>query len=48
MRSHVYASCPVERRGEIWLYFNARDDWLLSRGRECIGRVIGSPGRGTT
>jgi hypothetical protein len=48
MRSHVYASCPVERRVEIWLYFNARDDWLLSRGRECIGRVIGSPGRGTT
>jgi hypothetical protein len=48
MRSHVYACCPVERRpGEIWLYFNARDDWPLSRGKECIGRIIGSPGKGT-
>jgi hypothetical protein len=32
-----------EPSGEIYLYFNARDDWPLSRGRECIGLAIGRP-----
>jgi hypothetical protein len=47
-RSHVYACCPVPRpSGHVYLYFNARDDWPLSRGRECIGRAAGMPGEAT-
>jgi hypothetical protein len=43
-RSHVYAGCPVARNNaEIFLYYNARDDWPLARGRENIGLAIGRP-----
>jgi hypothetical protein len=43
-RSHVYAACPVAgTAGEILLYYNARDDWPISRGRERIGLAIGTP-----
>jgi hypothetical protein len=43
-RSHVYAGCPVARKnGEVFLYYNARNDWPLPRGRENIGLAIGRP-----
>ena len=43
-RSHVYAGCPVPRvNGELYLYYNARNDWPLARGRENIGLAIGRP-----
>jgi hypothetical protein len=42
--SHVYAGCPVAREnGDVFLYYNARDDWPLARGRENIGLAIGRP-----
>ena len=47
MRSHIYA-CDLARREksrELYLYFNARDDWHWSRGREHIGLLIGRFGR---
>jgi hypothetical protein len=40
--SHVYA-CDVRRRpsdGRWYLYFNARDGWRISDGRERIGRIV--------
>jgi hypothetical protein len=47
MRSHVYAACPVPRPdGSIRLYFNARNDWTLSRGVEGIGLAEGAPTAG--
>jgi hypothetical protein len=42
MKSHVYAfdAKPVDK--EQWfLYFNARNDWHWSKGREHIGLLIG-------
>ena len=43
-RSHVYAGCPVVREnGQVYLYYNGRDDWPLARGRENIGLAIGGP-----
>jgi hypothetical protein len=43
MRSHIYACAPVLRPGgkEIYLYFNARDDWHWTKGKERIGLVVG-------
>jgi hypothetical protein len=42
--SHVYAGCPVAREnGDVFLYYNARDDWPLARGRENIGLAVGRP-----
>lgn len=41
-RSHVYA-CDVRRRGadgRWYLYYNARDEWHKTRGRERIGRLV--------
>lgn len=41
MRSHVYA-LDVKRRGNDWfLYFNARDEWHWTRGKEKIGLLLG-------
>jgi hypothetical protein len=43
MRSHVYAFDLRYRAGENrwYLYFNARDDWHWTRGRERIGLLTG-------
>lgn len=45
-KSHVYAcDCRQNEVDGLWyLYFNARDGWKISEGRERIGRMIGSPG----
>lgn len=43
--SHVYA-CDARFRpadGRWYLYFNARDGWRISEGRERIGRIVGRP-----
>jgi len=42
--SHVYAcDCRFCRANGRWyLYFNARDGWRISQGRERIGRVVGT------
>jgi len=42
--SHVYAcDCRFRETDGMWyLYFNARDAWRLSEGRERIGRMTGS------
>ncbi len=43
--SHVYA-CDCRFReddGRWYLYFNARDGWRISEGRERIGRIVGTP-----
>ncbi|MFA6507421.1 MAG: hypothetical protein WCT14_15080 [Treponemataceae bacterium] len=43
--SHVYA-CDARYReadGLWYLYFNARDGWRISEGRERIGRIVGRP-----
>ena len=40
-RSHVYAVDVREVDGTMRLYFNARDDWHWTRGREAIGLAIG-------
>lgn len=43
MRSHVYA-LDVARdpaSGRLFCYFNARDDWHWTRGREHIGLLVG-------
>ena len=42
-RSHIYA-CDVryhERQKTWYLYYNARDDWYMTRGKERIGLLIG-------
>jgi hypothetical protein len=41
--SHVYAcDCRFREADGLWhLYFNARDGWRISEGRERIGRIIG-------
>jgi hypothetical protein len=41
--SHVYAcDCRFREKEGLWyLYFNARDGWKLSEGRERIGRILG-------
>ncbi len=39
MASHVYACDCRERDGRWYLYFNARDAWRISEGRERIGRI---------
>ena len=42
-RSHIYA-CDVryyEKQKAWYLYYNARDDWYMTRGRERIGLLIG-------
>lgn len=42
-RSFVYACDARPRPDGTWvLYFNARDDWHWTRGREAIGRAVGS------
>lgn len=42
-RSHVYAcDCRLNETDMQWyLFFNARDAWRISEGRERIGRLIG-------
>ncbi len=42
--SHVYAcDCRFrESEGRWYLYFNARDGWRISEGRERIGRIVGT------
>lgn len=41
-RSFIYACDARPRPDGTWLlYFNARDDWHWTRGREAIGRAIG-------
>ncbi len=42
-KSHVYAcDCRFrEADGRWYLYFNARDDWKITAGRERIGRLVG-------
>lgn len=45
MRSHVYAldlRPDPSDEGRLLLYFNARDDWHWSRGREHVGRAFGA------
>ena len=46
MRSHVYA-LDVRRTGEgrFHLYFNARDGWHWTSGRERIGLLLGAAAR---
>jgi hypothetical protein len=43
MRSHVYAvdAGYSESIGVWYLYFNARDDWHWTKGKEKIGMAIG-------
>lgn len=43
-RSHVYAcDCRFRPADQRWyLYYNARDAWKISQGRECIGRIWAS------
>lgn len=43
MSSHVYAcDCRLdESQGVAYLYFNARDGWRISQGKERIGRLVG-------
>ena len=43
--SHVYGcDCRFrESDGRWYLYFNARDGWRISEGRERIGRIVGTP-----
>jgi hypothetical protein len=47
--SHVYAcDCRFrEADGRWYLYFNARDGWRISEGRERIGRLVSQPVSGT-
>jgi len=44
MRSHVYACDFVISGNEARLYFNARNDWHWSKGKEKIGVLIGRAG----
>ncbi len=42
-RSHIYA-CDVKYskiRGKWYMYYNARNDWEVSKGQECIGLLTG-------
>lgn len=40
--SHVYAcDCRQDKDGTWYLYYNARDGWYKSRGKERIGRLVG-------
>lgn len=41
--SHVYAcDCRLRESEGLWyLYFNARDGWKISEGKERIGRIVG-------
>ena len=43
--SHVYAcDCREDATTGLWyLYFNARDGWRTTEGRERIGRIVGRP-----
>ena len=43
-KSHVYAcDCRFREADNRWyLYFNARDDWKITAGKERIGRLVGS------
>lgn len=45
MSSHVYAcDCREDPATGLWyLYFNARDGWRTTEGRERIGRIVGQP-----
>ena len=47
--SHVYAcDCRFRESDGLWyLYFNARDGWRISEGRERIGRILGRVRRPT-
>ena len=42
-KSHVYAcDCRFREADNRWyLYFNARDDWKITAGKERIGRLVG-------
>jgi len=44
--SHVYAcDCRYRESDGLWyLYFNARDGWKISAGKERIGRIVGKRG----
>ena len=44
--SHVYScDCRLHVSEGLWhLYFNARDGWRISEGRERIGRIVGRLG----
>jgi hypothetical protein len=44
--SHVYAcDCRYRELDGLWyLYFNARDGWKISAGKERIGRIVGKRG----
>lgn len=46
MRSHVYAfDFKFDPRAGLWrLYFNARNDWHWTKGRENIGLLTAAPG----
>lgn len=42
MRSHVYAlDVHLDRAGQLYLFFNARNDWPWTRGVEHIGLLTG-------
>ncbi|MBU43094.1 MAG: glycosyl hydrolase family 43 [Spirochaetaceae bacterium] len=42
MKSHVYAcDCRKLDDGQWALYFNARDEWNVFKGKERIGRIVG-------
>ena len=43
-KSHVYAcDCRFREADNRWyLYFNARDDWKITAGKERIGRLVGT------
>ena len=42
-KSHIYA-CDVRfsaRQDKWYMYYNARNDWPVSKGQECIGLLLG-------
>ncbi len=41
MRSHIYACDFAASGGEARLYFNARNDWHWTKGKEHIGVLVG-------
>ncbi len=41
MKSHVYAVDVRYYNGRIFLFFNARNDWHWSKGKEAIGLMFG-------
>jgi predicted GH43/DUF377 family glycosyl hydrolase len=42
-RSHIYA-CDAryyDKQAKWYMYYNARNDWPVSKGKECIGLLLG-------